>query len=111
MAGSAAWWGWLFVHGRWERVASGNSLGSGGKRLAREARRRKVPDRLSMMTGGGMPTYVPREEGGSVMGMRIAIVKLKTARRTPTIRPAPKRPLPRPGGDKPATATPPTDRK
>jgi hypothetical protein len=36
------------------------------------------------------------------MGKRKVMVKFKVARRTPTIRLAPRQPLPRPAGDRPA---------
>jgi hypothetical protein len=63
MSVSSAWSGWLWLRGRgWVLVARGGSLQECGKRLAREARRQGIPDRLSVMTGGGTPAFVPRGE-------------------------------------------------
>jgi hypothetical protein len=65
MPSTPAWWGWLWTGGRWERVASGHSLATCGKKLAREARRRGIPDKFSVLTGGGTPGYTPSQERGT----------------------------------------------
>src|SRR5262245_28251534 len=99
-----AWFGWLWAHGAWKRVACGNSPSACGKRLAREARRRRVPDKLTVMTGGGTPAYVPRlEEGANMAGERPTVrVKPKGGRKNVKVSRPPKPPLPRPTGDPPA---------
>jgi hypothetical protein len=93
-----AWAGWLWIHGTWSRVCEGATLASCGKKLAHLARRHRVPDKLSMMTGGGCPTFIPREE----VAMKRHVIRLKSGRKTPPIRRPSKQPLPRPAADAPA---------
>jgi hypothetical protein len=92
------WFGWIWARGGWQRVCCGDSLGQCGRRLAREARRWKVTDKLTVMTGGGTPAYVPRfEEGANRAGARPTIrVKPKGGRKTVKVSRPPKPPAPRP---------------
>jgi hypothetical protein len=67
MAAAPAWFGWLWWPDRgWTRMCEGTSLHSCGRKLAALAKRHKVADRYSCMTGGAAPLFTPRpEEGGS----------------------------------------------
>jgi hypothetical protein len=54
------WYGWLWSRGRWERVCSAPTLGACASQLGRIGGRRGIPARWQVMTGGGPPTFTPR---------------------------------------------------
>jgi hypothetical protein len=60
--GDMRWHGWIWVCGSWERVCQAEGLDGCGLLLAREARRRHVPSKYAVLTGGHPPGFVPRGE-------------------------------------------------
>jgi len=56
---SPAWHGWLWTGDAWARVCGGDSLGECSRRLGEHGRRRGVPDKHCVMTGGGCPNFIP----------------------------------------------------
>jgi hypothetical protein len=99
MPTAPTWTGWLWVAGAWQRAVTGDSLAQCGKRLAHAARKRGVPDRFSIMTGGGTPSYRPPGEEVNVMRKPL---RVKTNRKTPPpIRRPPRPPEPRPPAEPP----------
>jgi hypothetical protein len=67
MTTSPSWHGWLWTGDSWERVCSGASLSECSRRLGEHARRRRVPDRLCVMTGGGSPAFVPKDSTQAIL--------------------------------------------
>lgn len=55
------WFGWIWFDGRWERVCEGDSLAECSARLGEAGRRRNLPCKHQVMTGGACPTFVPRD--------------------------------------------------
>jgi hypothetical protein len=55
------WFGWLWTGSRWERVSGPHeTLSACSKALASIGQERGVPERLQVMTGGGVPQMAPR---------------------------------------------------
>jgi hypothetical protein len=99
MAATPAWFGWLWWPERgWTRMCDGMTLASCGRKLAALAKRRRVPDKHSCLTGGACPAFTPKEEPAMKQAIRLKFGR----RKTPPLRRAPKKPLPKPAGEKPA---------
>jgi hypothetical protein len=58
----ASWVGWLRPRkgARWERACEADSLGECSRLLGELARRRGIPDRHAVMTGGAVPDLDPK---------------------------------------------------
>jgi hypothetical protein len=56
------WHGWAWTGGKWRRCCQAPGLERCARELSRHARRLKVPDRLTCLTGGGCPAWTPKEK-------------------------------------------------
>jgi hypothetical protein len=55
------WHGWAWTGAKWRWCCEADSLERCARELSRHARRLRVKDSHCVMTGGGSPSFTPRE--------------------------------------------------